>query len=285
MVVSGIHVAGAQLTGVRVDVSALTALAEFPDTTPRGIAGVIARLVNSGELAAGDPPAHRSRTRRALGVSPATVSQAWQALARAGLIESRGRAGSFVRGSSPGSARPADARDGGAERPRAPRPLARHPRPAAAAGARAGALARLGARRDRQLPGRAGDPGARRRARRLLAVRRRSRSWSSTARSTRSRARSTRSCASATASSSRAPGFPPFLDLLDLLGAEAVPVRARRARACVPDALAPRAAPATGRDAAAAARAEPHRRVDDRGARRGARPGHPLGVATSTTSS
>ncbi|HTH04974.1 MAG TPA: GntR family transcriptional regulator, partial [Ilumatobacteraceae bacterium] len=80
-----------------MDVSALTALAEFPDTTPRGIAGVIARLVNTGELAAGERLPTVRELAGALGVSPATVSQAWQALSRAGLIESRGRAGSFVR--------------------------------------------------------------------------------------------------------------------------------------------------------------------------------------------
>ena len=77
MVVSGIHV-----NPVRVDASALTALAEFPDTTPRGIAGVIARLVNTGELAGGDRLPTVRELAGALGVSPATVSQAWQALAR-----------------------------------------------------------------------------------------------------------------------------------------------------------------------------------------------------------
>ncbi len=67
------------------------------EPTPHGIAGGIARLINSGELAAGD----RLPTVRALaselGVSPATVSHAWQTLAGAGLIVSRGRAGSVVR--------------------------------------------------------------------------------------------------------------------------------------------------------------------------------------------
>jgi len=67
------------------------------ESTPRGIAGGIARLINSGELAGGD----RLPTVRALaselGVSPATVSHAWQTLAGAGLIVSRGRSGSIVR--------------------------------------------------------------------------------------------------------------------------------------------------------------------------------------------
>ena len=97
MVVSSIRVTRAHLTGDRSDAAALSALAEFPDTTPRGIAGVIARLVNSGELGAGDRLPTVRELAGALGVSPATVSQAWQALSRAGLIESRGRAGSFVR--------------------------------------------------------------------------------------------------------------------------------------------------------------------------------------------
>ncbi|SDR95710.1 aminotransferase-like domain-containing protein [Microterricola viridarii] len=70
---------------------------EIDDATPRGIAAAIARRITSGELRPGD----RLPTVRALGtllgVSPATVSHAWQALSQAGLIESRGRAGSFVR--------------------------------------------------------------------------------------------------------------------------------------------------------------------------------------------
>jgi len=88
------------MTEMRVDAPALVALADFPDTTPRGIAGVIARLVNAGELDAGDRLPTVRELAVTLGVSPATVSQAWQALSRAGLIESRGRAGSFVRGAA-----------------------------------------------------------------------------------------------------------------------------------------------------------------------------------------
>ena len=67
------------------------------EPTPRGIAGAIARLITSGDLAPGD----RLPTVRALaadlGVSPATVSHAWQTLSAAGLIVSRGRSGSTVR--------------------------------------------------------------------------------------------------------------------------------------------------------------------------------------------
>ncbi len=67
------------------------------EPTPRGIAAAIARLITSGDLAPGD----RLPTVRALasdlGVSPATVSHAWQTLSANGLILSRGRSGSIVR--------------------------------------------------------------------------------------------------------------------------------------------------------------------------------------------
>jgi len=67
------------------------------EPTPRGIAAAIARLITSGELQPGDRiPTVRELAGR-LGVSPATVSHAWQTLAAAGLIISRGRSGSFVR--------------------------------------------------------------------------------------------------------------------------------------------------------------------------------------------
>jgi DNA-binding transcriptional MocR family regulator len=67
------------------------------DPSPSGIAGTIARLINSGELAPGDRLPTVRELAADLGVSPATVSHAWQALAGVGLIISRGRSGSFVR--------------------------------------------------------------------------------------------------------------------------------------------------------------------------------------------
>src|SRR5690348_7982149 len=70
---------------------------EISDRGPRGIAGAIARQINAGELAPGDRLPTVRDVAAELGVSPATVSEAWQALRRAGLITSRGRAGSFVR--------------------------------------------------------------------------------------------------------------------------------------------------------------------------------------------
>lgn len=67
------------------------------DSSPSGIAGTIARLIASGDLAPGDRLPTVRELASDLGVSPATVSHAWQALAGVGLIISRGRSGSFVR--------------------------------------------------------------------------------------------------------------------------------------------------------------------------------------------
>ncbi len=67
------------------------------DHSPRGIAAAISLLARTGAL----PPGTRLPTVRdvatALGVSPATVSHAWHGLAGAGVLVSRGRAGSFLR--------------------------------------------------------------------------------------------------------------------------------------------------------------------------------------------
>lgn len=67
------------------------------DRSAKGIAAAIGRLVSSGEL----QPGHRLPTvrelSRALGVSPTTVSEAWQTLAQVGAIDARGRRGTFVR--------------------------------------------------------------------------------------------------------------------------------------------------------------------------------------------
>ena len=74
---------------------------EIEQRTPAGIAAAIGRLIASGRLSPGD----RMPTVRVLagdlGVSPATVSHAWQALSAVGLIVSRGRGGTFVRDAPP----------------------------------------------------------------------------------------------------------------------------------------------------------------------------------------
>lgn len=67
------------------------------DRSPQAIATSIARAITSGDLAPGDRLPTVRELALDLGVSPATVSQAWQTLSAAGLIVSRGRAGSYVR--------------------------------------------------------------------------------------------------------------------------------------------------------------------------------------------
>lgn len=68
------------------------------ERSARGIAAGIARLVSTGRLEAGTRlPTVRELSRR-LGTSPSTVNEAWRHLARRGLIEGRGRSGTFVSG-------------------------------------------------------------------------------------------------------------------------------------------------------------------------------------------
>ncbi|MHA6693553.1 aminotransferase-like domain-containing protein [Homoserinimonas sp. A520] len=78
--------------------------AEIEHRTPAGIAAGVGRLISSGRLAVGDRLPTVRELASDLGVSPATVSQAWQALGSAGLIVSRGRNGTFVR--EPATQRP-----------------------------------------------------------------------------------------------------------------------------------------------------------------------------------
>ena len=66
------------------------------ERTARGVAAAVSRLVTSGALPAGTRlPTVRALAGR-LGISPTTVSEAWQSLAQAGAIEARGRLGTFV---------------------------------------------------------------------------------------------------------------------------------------------------------------------------------------------
>jgi DNA-binding transcriptional MocR family regulator len=71
---------------------------EIHDRSARGIAAGISRLVTRGELAPGVRLPTVRELAQHLGTSPTTVSEAWQQLARVGVIESRGRSGTFVAG-------------------------------------------------------------------------------------------------------------------------------------------------------------------------------------------
>src|SRR6478735_4158764 len=71
---------------------------EIHDRTARGIAAGISRLVTRGDLLPGVRLPTVRELAQHLGTSPTTVSDAWQQLARVGVIESRGRSGTFVAG-------------------------------------------------------------------------------------------------------------------------------------------------------------------------------------------
>ncbi|WP_402467664.1 aminotransferase class I/II-fold pyridoxal phosphate-dependent enzyme [Isoptericola aurantiacus] len=70
--------------------------AEIAERSPRGIAASLSRLVRSGTLQPGDRLPTVRDLARELGVSPATVSGAFQAMSAVGLVASRGRAGTSV---------------------------------------------------------------------------------------------------------------------------------------------------------------------------------------------
>lgn len=76
------------------------------DRSAKGIAAAIGRLVRAGELTPGTRLPTVRDLSKVLGVSPTTVSEAWQSLAQVGAIDARGRQGTFVRQpTGPGSPR------------------------------------------------------------------------------------------------------------------------------------------------------------------------------------
>lgn len=81
-----------------LDLDALigTVTGSLDDRSAKGIAAAIGRLVSSGELVTGTRLPTVRELSRSLGVSPTTVSEAWQSLAAVGAIEPRGRQGTFV---------------------------------------------------------------------------------------------------------------------------------------------------------------------------------------------
>jgi DNA-binding transcriptional MocR family regulator len=73
------------------------------DRSAQGLTVAVNRLIRAGELPAGTRLPTVRVLARALGVSPTTVGEAWRSLARMGAIETRGRNGSYVNGSAPAS--------------------------------------------------------------------------------------------------------------------------------------------------------------------------------------
>ncbi|SNY71981.1 DNA-binding transcriptional regulator, MocR family, contains an aminotransferase domain [Paractinoplanes atraurantiacus] len=66
------------------------------DRSARGIAAAISRMITAGTLPAGTRLPTVRDVARQLGVSPTTVSEAWRSLTRAGVLQTRGRSGTFV---------------------------------------------------------------------------------------------------------------------------------------------------------------------------------------------
>ncbi len=76
------------------------------DRSARGIAAAVGRMITRGDLAVGTRLPTVRELSKSLGVSPTTVSEAWQRLTSVGAIDARGRQGTFVRQpTGPGSPR------------------------------------------------------------------------------------------------------------------------------------------------------------------------------------
>ena len=67
------------------------------DRSARGIAAAVGRMITRGDLAVGTRLPTVRELSKSLGVSPTTVSEAWQTLTSVGAIDARGRQGTFVR--------------------------------------------------------------------------------------------------------------------------------------------------------------------------------------------
>ncbi|MFB9902673.1 aminotransferase class I/II-fold pyridoxal phosphate-dependent enzyme [Allokutzneria oryzae] len=70
--------------------------AAVTDTSAGGIAATVNRLIRGGDLPVGTRLPTVRALARAIGVSPTTVSESWRSLVRVGAIETRGRNGTFV---------------------------------------------------------------------------------------------------------------------------------------------------------------------------------------------
>jgi len=71
-------------------------LTESDTPTAKAIAASIGRMITSGELPVDTKLPTVRKLSRSLGVSPTTVSEAWQGLSAVGAIETRGRNGTYV---------------------------------------------------------------------------------------------------------------------------------------------------------------------------------------------
>ena len=78
-------------------VSARSLVDTIDDRTARGIAAAVGRMITDGSLPVGERLPTVRDLAKALGVSPTTVSEAWQSLSAVGAIDARGRQGTFVR--------------------------------------------------------------------------------------------------------------------------------------------------------------------------------------------
>jgi DNA-binding transcriptional MocR family regulator len=74
--------------------------AAIEERSARGIAAAVSRLITSGQLVPGVRLPTVRALARELGVSPTTVSEAWQVLGDAGVISAQGRNGTLVLGPS-----------------------------------------------------------------------------------------------------------------------------------------------------------------------------------------
>lgn len=73
------------------------------EPSARGISAAVARLIREGRLVPGERLPTVREVSRSLGLSPTTVSDAWRRCAQSGLIEGRGRLGTFVVGHRDGA--------------------------------------------------------------------------------------------------------------------------------------------------------------------------------------
>lgn len=75
----------------------VTRIAELTESrSAAGIAAAVNRLISSGELPAGSRLPTVRMLAQALGTSPTTVNEAWRSLVRVGAVRTQGRGGSFV---------------------------------------------------------------------------------------------------------------------------------------------------------------------------------------------